>query len=358
MQFPSTLRLGIVAILIAIVFYAVPTAWIKTRNFDPLDVPLTLASGRFRSPKFKIDLSATYIVDFYEPAEAEPPYIFCGDQTSEIAKWRVFENGRDVPVNHEARSGLPSIGQFTGQHSDTFHGSPGIYSLDVELDLPPGCLKQAKVYLLVHTSQDKYWRTYFVLCPISLVLGVVGIAMLIQGVWSSIQSRSQVPRDSRALISQSPGYIRNFGLRKRRPMPLIHRMPEFGIFFTGAMLPTLAVFVIFTLHAVSRGFKIPLTRPGGIYVNVDPRTKPLAVWVDAKGNFFVNEEQVSRDGLPAALKRELSQRAESTVYFEADGDAYFGDAAFAMNEIKNASGKLVWLTPKTRADFAVQNPVK
>jgi biopolymer transport protein ExbD len=355
---PSLLRLGIFVILVAVTLYEIPVTWIKTRNFVPLNVPVSLSDGHFRSPDFKVSLDALYFIGFHDSANENPPYTFCDDHIWQIAKWKVFKYGRPVAVNHESRSGLPSAGEFTGQADDSFNAGPGMYSIDLELSNVPECFKSASIRVQVIAPQDKYWKNYIVLCRICLFLGVIGIAMLVQGAWSSIRARSEIPHDPSVPISQSPGYARNFGRRKRRPMPIFHRMPDFGIFCTAAVLPILAVFMIFDRTRTSMGFKVHVTHPNGVYVNVDPRMKPLLVSIDAKGNFFVSDKQVSRGDLSAALKRELSQRAESTVYFEAAGDAYFGDAAFAMNEIKNASGKLVWLTPKTRQEFAARGPTQ
>jgi biopolymer transport protein ExbD len=354
MKLPSSLRLGIFLLLVSITFYVVPVTWIKTRNFDPLDVPLILFNGHFRSLDFKIDLSASYIVGFYNPAEPVPPYTFCGDKTAEIAKWKVFNNGRDVPVNHEARSGLPSADEFTGQHSDTFNGGRGIYSIDVELDSVPDCLRQAKVHLLITTSQEKYWKHYLDLCGICLVLGGTGFAMLIQGAWFSIQGRSEIPRDQHSPISQSPGYTRNFGVRKRLPMPLFHHLPDFGLMHIATMLSVLIVFLFSWMsEAYPVGTNVLIVTPREISAANHSRTEPLRVWLNTSGEFLVSEKSVPRDKLQDAVRYELAHRAEEIVYFGADGNPDFAEAVFAINEINLAGGKVVWVTPKTVSEIAI-----
>jgi biopolymer transport protein ExbD len=358
MKVPSSLRAGLVALLTAITLYAAPVTWIKTRNFYPLDVPLTLSDSHFHSPEFKISRTAPYFIGFYDLSDQNPPYTFCYEQTWQDAKWKVFKGGRPVAVNHESRSGLPSAGEFTGQVNDSFDAGPGNYSIDLQLDSPPECLKFTKMRLQVITSQGKYWSHYLALCGICLVLGGIGIALMIQGTLFSIPARSIAPTGKSPLISQSPGYACNFGTRKRRRAALFHGLPDFGVLYFAAMFPCLIAMLILLQHSGSMGIKTHLVRPNGIHAHADPRSKALLVWLDAHGNYFVNDKQAAHDDFGDALKRELSQPAEWTVYFEADGDASFGDSVFAMSVIRNAAGKVVWLTPKTRQEFAAQDPTK
>ena len=356
MKFPTSLRPGIIVTLTAIALYAVPVTWIKTRNFVPLDTPVTFSNGHFLSPEFKVSLDAPYFIGFYDPADQNPPYTFCDDRTWQNAKWNVFKDGHPVAVNHEPRSGLPSACEFTGQANDSFNAGPGTYSVDVEIDRVPECLEFAKLRLQAITSQDKYWKHYFALCGICLVLGGTGISLLIQGVWFSIQSRTEIPRNPRALISQSPGYTRNFGLRKSRSMRLIHHLPDFGLMHIVTVL-SLFILCLFAWmsEAYSMGIAVLIVTPDHIRAANHSRTEPLRVWLNIWGEFLVNEKPVPRDELQDAVRYELAHRANELVYFGADGNPAFAEAAFAMNEIQIAGGKLVWLTPKTRSDFESQN---
>nr|HEV7952583.1 biopolymer transporter ExbD [Candidatus Acidoferrales bacterium] len=350
MKFPSSLRPGIAVLLAAIAIYAIPIRWIETRRFTPLDVPFSASNGHFRTDEFKINLSGDYRVNFYRPYDGSPEYSNCPDDATSNTKWTVFRNGQPVTVSVPLAPGIQPWRRI-----NFFRASPGSYSVDVEVLQGAECLNVARMQLVVSTFNN-FQDVLDLLWDCCVFLAGVGIVLLILAKPVSFGELPNNQTHELTPISQSSGYLRSFGFRKRRPMPIFHRIPDFGMIFFFAMISTLIIMIILTTHhSVSMGIKARLTRPTGFNVNIDPRNKPLLVWIDADGKYFLNEKQITRNDLGNALKRELARRAEPTVYFEADGNAYFGDAAFAMSEIKNASGKLVWLTPKTRLDFDAQS---
>jgi biopolymer transport protein TolR len=352
MKLLPSLRLGIIVLVTAIAIYSIPIRWIETRRFTPLDVPISASNGHFRTDEFKINLSGDYSVSFYRPYDASPEYSNCPDDATSGAKWTVFRNGQPIAVSVPVDPGVQPW-----RRNKSFHASPGSYSVDVEVLPGAECLNVARMQLVVWTFDD-FQDVLDLLWDSSVFLGGVGIVLLILAKRLSFGELPNNQTHELLQISQSPGHSPGFGFRKRRPMPIFHRIPDFGMIFFIAMLAPLISFMVLTHHSVSMGIKARLTRAIGFNVNIDPTNKPLLVWIDADGKFFVNEKPVSREDLGSVLKRELSPRAESTVYFEADGNIYFGDAIFAMSEIKNASGKLVWLTPKTRSDFSSLKPVQ
>jgi biopolymer transport protein ExbD len=350
MKFPSSLRPGIAVLLAAIAIYAIPIRWIETRRFTPLDVPISASNGHFRTDEFKINLSGDYQVNFYRPYDASPQYSNCPDDATSGTKWTVFRNGHAIAVSVPVDPGVQPWRRI-----NSFRASPGSYSIDVEVLPGAECLNVARMQLVVSTFND-FQDVLDLLWDCCVFLAGVGIVLLILAKRVSFGELPDNQTHELLQISQSPGYARTFGFRKRRPMPIFHRIPDFGMIFFFAMISTLIIMIVLTTHhSVSMGISTRLTRPTGFNVNIDPGNRPLLVWIDADGKCFLNEKQIARDDLGTALKRELAQRAEPTVYFEADGNVYFGDAAFAMSEIKNASGKLVWLTPKTRSDFDAQS---
>jgi biopolymer transport protein ExbD len=353
MKFASSVRPGLIVLTIAIAIYAIPIRWIETRRFTPLDTPVSISNGHFRTGEFKINLDSQYFVAFYRPDFANPEYSNCASEALTNSKWTVFKNGKAIVISAPA-----APGEQPWNRIDYFATGPGTYSIEVEVLPGAECLNVARMQLVVWTYNDYEDLLDFLRGTLVFLCGV-GIVLLIRSSAASFQTQPEDRHRVQLQISLSPGYSRTFGFRKRRPMPRFHRIPNFGLFFFIAMLAPLIAFMILRVSVtVSMGIKTHLTRPTGFSVNIDPHSKPLLVWIDADSNFFLNEKKIARNDLRAALKRELSKRAELTVYFEADGNIFFGDAAFAMNEIKNASGKLVWLTPKTRQDFAAQIPTK
>jgi hypothetical protein len=73
--------------------------------------------------------------------------------------------------------------------------------------------------------------------------------------------------------------------------------------------------------------------------------------VRAPARFFINGQEVSRSDLHAKLIEQLSRRPEWTVYFEAEPDVPFMQAAYSIDTIQACEAKLVWITPKMREDW-------
>lgn len=358
MKLPTSVWIGVTAVVASAVLYAGPVRWFETRKFTPLDIPVSVASGHITSGNFEINLTETYDVAVLL-RDLEAAYVpGCSNNVAD-SRWTLFKNGKRVPTIHysDQPANITSIYVLDG--FDYFHATPGTYVLDVEVRPSPACLVGAHPRLVVLTSSFEYEFRYEVAYTLFLFLGGIGGVLLIRPALGYTRGQFTKKRHDNLQIFQSPGYLNRPALRKRPTIPIFFRVPDFGMIFFITIFPTLIAFMILRQgYAVSMGIKTHLIRPSGFNSNMYPGTKPLLVWLDAGGNYFVNEKQVSRKDLGAALKRDLAQRAEWTVYFEADGNAYFGDAAFAMNEIQIASGKLIWLTPKTRSDFSSLDPAK
>ena len=62
-------------------------------------------------------------------------------------------------------------------------------------------------------------------------------------------------------------------------------------------------------------------------------------------------EEVDRKELRSKLAERLKRRVEWTVYFEANVDASYMDAVYAMDVIQGSGAKLIWVTPKVREQW-------
>jgi biopolymer transport protein ExbD len=83
---------------------------------------------------------------------------------------------------------------------------------------------------------------------------------------------------------------------------------------------------------------------------VDPWLETLLVSMDARGRLYFNSKEITSKDLPQALNTWFRQHSSSVVYFEADPNIIFAQAARVMNTIERSGGKVVLLTPKTRAE--------
>jgi len=353
-KFPSSLRPGIAVLLLAITIYLIPIRWIETRNFTPLDIPVTVSNGRIRTGDFKINLAEAYFVRFDDSRNST--HAGCAQDAWLNTRWTVFRNGQPLVVNHDDSFQPVSVSPVVGQRFDTFNANRGTYSLVV--DVLPGaeCLNVARVRLSVGTDESEYLEALGLLRTLLVFLIGTGIAMLIRFALESARGRFETERHDYLHIFQSHGYRYQFTPPKLRPTPVFFRVPDFGLLFFIAVFPTVIALMLLTSPAGRMGVSARLVSPSRFKVNLDLPVKPLLVWLDAHGNYFLNEKQVAHDNLENALEHELTQRADHTVYFEGDGQAEIGDAIIAMNKIGLAGGKLIWLTPKTRSEFAAQTP--
>jgi biopolymer transport protein ExbD len=138
--------------------------------------------------------------------------------------------------------------------------------------------------------------------------------------------------------------------RRRQPMPLINDLQNFALAY------------VWILWILGINFMILQPRtPTGLFVNFreelmvgiekSPSTETMAVYVDGKRGFFVNGKQVAREELHSRLLGELVRRGIWVVYFEADGNCPYMDAAYAIDTIQGLGAKLIWITPKTREEW-------
>ena len=82
-----------------------------------------------------------------------------------------------------------------------------------------------------------------------------------------------------------------------------------------------------------------------------PWSDTMSVYVRSPGQFFVNGEAVARERFEGTLREKLGHRVEWTVYVEADADTRFMDTVYAIDTIQGLGGKVVWITPRTRAEW-------
>ena len=89
-----------------------------------------------------------------------------------------------------------------------------------------------------------------------------------------------------------------------------------------------------------------------------PWSRTMSVYVRSPGQFFVNGEVVTRERLEGTLREELGHRAEWTVYVEADPDTRFMDTVYVIDTIQGLGGKVLWITPRTRAEWSEERALR
>jgi biopolymer transport protein ExbD len=139
-------------------------------------------------------------------------------------------------------------------------------------------------------------------------------------------------------------------LRRHRPVLLIKDFPNFGLVYGGILWILIFIFMS-AQPRTPMGLLVDFSGERTVGVEKSPWTETMAVYVDAKGRFFVNGNAVTREELRSKLQEELLRRGIWVVYFEADGDCLYMDAAHAIDTIQGLGAKLIWITPKTRKEW-------
>jgi biopolymer transport protein ExbD len=342
--------MGILFLLLATGLYVGPIHWAETRIFVPVDMPISLKPGHIRTGEFKINLNSNYEIGIRFDESNYKGFINCDVYRRIKAHWTIFPHNS----THGAR---PPI---EGHFGDDYPGSdvdlsPGTYDLDLQISPGADCLDRVSPRLFVETDKYEYTDLFQGICLIFLVLAGTGSVLLILPALRFLRNRFVRISHEKLCIFTSPGYVYRPSFKRPRPMPIFFRVVDFGLVYTVTMLPVFFLWVFIVVHIWGDrkvGILVPISIPGGPFLRVDPHENEFLVGLDMHGNYFVNSRQVPRDHLQQYIQQELANRAEWTVYFEADPNSRFSDAAFAMDAIRAAHGKLVWLTPGARSQIA------
>jgi len=116
------------------------------------------------------------------------------------------------------------------------------------------------------------------------------------------------------------------------------------------VLMTLVIIFMMNRPLPPKGLRIDWTRRSHIASIESPWSKTMSVYVEHSGQFYVNGKVIKQE-LEKALREELGQRAEWTVYVEADYDTPFMDTVYVIDMIQGLGAKVVWITPRTRAEW-------
>jgi len=76
----------------------------------------------------------------------------------------------------------------------------------------------------------------------------------------------------------------------------------------------------------------------------------LVVRIDREGRLFFDDQNVSPEEFPIALKKALSRRSDWAVCLNADPELPFSVPAQAMDVIHQSYAKIVLITPSTEKE--------
>ena len=110
------LRTGLGFLFLALIVYLSSERWLKTRNFVPLDVPVSLDTRQIKSPPFEINLRNTYFVALQMDSNVDDWYSDgrCNDRALLGSRWRVYslsaKSGQQRRLWDSSRRADPRLG--------------------------------------------------------------------------------------------------------------------------------------------------------------------------------------------------------------------------------------------------------
>lgn len=338
--FSSRVRFGLFLAILGIVTLATVKRWIDTRTFMPVDMPVSLAAGHIRTGPFRVNIDQRYSIwiDFDQNASLNPT---CWPYSLLQTKWTLYREGRvynrwDTPVLHDT-------------YLEGFDAAKGTYDLDLNVLTDASCLNANHPRLRVVTSRDDDSFYAGVLLWSGATFFVVGISLVILG-WQSVVSRELEPF---ATLTNATTVGQNFQWAQRLPLrPPIVGIPSFGL-LAGMVFATLAILMMMLtggFRYTPRGLWVHLLKPGAVPVKPDAWTKPVIVVVSDAGpgrepDLSINAMKITWDDLASALRHELSQRREWTLYVEGDDCVAWANVADVI-DIARRDGAKVFLAPQ------------
>ncbi len=117
--------------------------------------------------------------------------------------------------------------------------------------------------------------------------------------------------------------------------------------FVDVMLVLLIIFMV-TAPMMMQGVDVSL--PEATAEPLESEKEHLIITIDTKNQVFINDFQVSVDGLGEKLKKILEGRSDREVFLKADKDISYGTVIQVMAEIKGAGVEKLGMVTEP-ADF-------
>lgn len=342
-------RLALSFLFFALTVYFSTGHWLKSRTFVPLDYPVSLEARQLKSPPFQINLSETYFASLDLDYSVEDWYQNnpCTYKNILSPQWRLYKLGSNPAQPRELWVSSEQL-NHQGFLSNAFRASPGRYQLEWDIPGVAPCLNPRRPRLSVFTDSSGYREAVALLQLFSIFLGGTGFALI---VLAATHAAHRVSGRAAALRMFPDMDLHNFvPLAKHAPLPPIHVLPHWGLFF-GALLWILMFIFMISAPQTPHGLFVSLRNHEVVVWEKSPWQETLAVYVRPDGHFFVNGEEVQRSSLHTKLLEHLSRRALWTVYFEADSDTVYMDAIYAIDTIQGCGAKVIWVTPKMRKEW-------
>jgi biopolymer transport protein ExbD len=337
---------GVVTLIIGLLVPHYIQHWFSSRIREPVDVPAEINSEKTQTIHFNINFHATYWVELELNETQDPEY--CSPGTLPRPSWKVdrlarwYERGSVPWADSSAGYGWANV--------DGFRAPSGAYLLKMTFPKGTECLRERQPRVVIRTSDlYSYEEGANIFSNLFLYFGAVGLGCV---AWAlAIWFRRYFSNEVSLRLFPEVVPRNHLRLLRHRPMPLITRLPNFGLMYGAVLWILVFFFMIFAGQGHYYGLPIELGTRYSLAGQKSPSQETLGVYLAVGEKYHVNGQLVSREDLRTRLQQELSRRADWTVYFEADHDTLNMNAIFVMDTIQGLGAKLVWITPKVREEL-------
>ena len=368
--------------------------WHASRNWEPVDVPVSLSKGHIRTAEFKIRVESTYWIgivtdwpwDFergrclfgVDPCDGSPSVL--------AARWAISKKGRvglRSNISEHWSMGTEKLGRVLG----SFHAGPGNYVLDLDVTEDGSRLNAAAPHLVVFEAGGLREATAGVGAWTVLVF-VLGASLLICSViWWRREKLDALARvchltelgpQLHAPMAAGPirittGHLQRtsalltasvyaettgarLGWKPGQPKkPAFAKMSWYGLIavlcFSMIAIPVCVV-VQAQFHIIPKGLRVHLLKTG-VSAQVFPGLQPICVRLISpldrtRPSLYVDAQPVAWEDLETVLQKGLKLRPPSwPVYLDGDPDMEWKWAGNAIDRIRGMQAEVTLLTRPT-----------
>jgi biopolymer transport protein ExbD len=335
LRFRAIAWLGISSIFLGLASFATIQYWLGTRTFVAVNMPISLVPGHIKTGPFRINLNDWYTIwiDLDQNAPFGPN---CSSYSVLHTRWALRRDGivaqeSDEPIIRDCFLGFLQAGK-------------GTYDLEVEVLSDASCLNPRHPRLRVRTSKSYYTDSTGPVQWLSLLCAGAGMSLL--ALLGHRQLRGRSARAASFALSESPGQYFHFA-QKFQLTKKFSGLPPFGL--VAAIICFVGVFPLYVLKSPRPplGLKVRVLKPAVLSMKIKSLTEPVVVRLKsgAPRKLYLNSRLVPLSALDVELKKELKLRPDWVVYFDADPDLPWEQAAEVIDLIRGAGAEVVLLTP-------------
>jgi biopolymer transport protein ExbD len=361
-SFPLLLIFGIFGVVAGVVLFAATKRWYDSLDFVVVDKPVSLGQGHIKTGNFQVRIKGQYDISI----ESELPYLSYNCLQYQVLKtrWVVRQDGRVIahlesPGYEWEEPGAP----ITGTNLFGFDADPGTYNLDVEQLSDGRCLDTGNPRIRVFLSggdRAEYDDLNAWLELVALLSFALGLTFLFAYRFARLRRQPQVSPLSPSWPVHKPAWgitglrFRQFPAQSAWSMNPVKNLPTIALACSLTwfvwLVPMWIVYAAGQTRIGGRGLLVSIPRKGvPIPASSEGLTAPL-VRIDSNRRVYLNYKETAREDLPKKLEQELRSLPTPVVYFDADSDILFMDAAWALDIIQGLGAKAILITPGSKAE--------